>query len=1215
MLSFCFALVVMFVLSDCAWDHKVVVSPNGTDNSTCLEKNFTCSLHFALNYEARNSTEIAVLPGTYRLGNVSTFVYLKHFALLGADVEGRVEIICQENAGFTFEYCEDILIQGITLRGCGSLHHSTTGSAFGQRAHIKFISAIFVVYTKNLTVRDSHILQTPGIGINLYDVSGVVRIEQSSFEKNMPNMNSSHAKEPGDVALAGGGVYLELTTFGGLPPFKPIPTKAKYDSNNLYVFDGCTFLNNSAPDQKFSTMLEFPHGEDHIPFGRGGGLSIFIRGNAGNNTIQISNCSFIGNTAVWGAGFFLEFQDRTENNSLTVSGSTFRKNRVRTAAGGAIRTGTITDDGDSSLHENKIIFEDCIFENNAAVMGGGVSHYGTRYLPKSDQDLRQVEFKRCHWANNTATMGSAISLATSSVFSGLQGVNPKIPYAFSMENCSVMSNKIILTEDHFVIGQGAVYTYALPLILRGNTTFENNSDTAVVLDNALLRIYGSVLFKGNTGSQGGALAIYGQSKLMLMPNSKLEFIENHADEKGGAIFVQGSGPPVVAFETTELNTHGCFIGYNDSLSLENVTEWQTTVLFQDNTASEGGGNSIYATTLQGCRKMGESRQNNTAMEWPKVMEYKSKSKTDIKLEISTDAIKIRFTEEDWNVAPSELFNASIGLIDEKNSSVRGVVKLFIPDSDVSLVAPSPLLLVQDIHHDGKIHNLKLKGPQSGKFKLQFKTMGSQVVYASFNRTLLLKECNSGFHQKDGNYCECLPTNEADGIAMCGDDGKSVYLKPGYWGGKVGGTFTTFPCPPNYCNSTSVKGMFLYNESEICRGNRSSSSILCGECKRNYSVNLGNEACSLQCNNAHLWFLLLFFVVTLVLVLVILRIDLDIFTTYLNAWLYSYQVIGSLLQEGQKLDLFLSFIIGLANWQVEGVSSCLYKGMNNLQKLGINYILPAYVLILLVVLAKIGRLRPACYINRNVYRAFCTLLVLCYTNVTTISFKIIHWVPLGKRWVLFVDGSVDFYKNWQEHLPFTILAVVWIIFFVIPIPLILLFTPWFLKRFSFLKNFRLHFDNFERCFKTKYRWFAAFYFLCRIYILFLALYVPIGPLKRSLLEVSCVLITAICLYIQPYNERYSWLNTLDAVLLTNLSFITIFSSGRNSEASDRVQNGLWYTVNVLAYIPLLYSVALLCYSGWNYFCPSDPGAYKYPTTDEDESSLVETSTTRPLDVNN
>jgi len=223
----------------------------------------------------------------------------------------------------------------------------------------------------------------------------------------------------------------------------------------------------------------------------------------------------------------------------------------------------------------------------------------------------------------------------------------------------------------------------------------------------------------------------------------------------------------------------------------------------------------------------------------------------------------------------------------------------------------------------------------------------------------------------------------------------------------------------------------------------------------------------------------------------------------------------------------------------------------------------------------------------------------------ISWDIIHYVPINGKWVLYADGNVEFSRDWRKHLPFTILACLWFVCFVIFLPLLLLFTPWFKKRIPYLENFRLFFDTFQSCFKDEYRWFAAYYFICRVSILLIALYIPLGPLKRSILEVSCVIIVVTILYLRPYktgeNNDYNWLNTLDAVLLTNLCFVVIFSSSTVSDASQSIQYGLEKTVNALAYVPLVYLVVLVCYYGWNYFCPRNLNDYVQVEPEEASTS--------------
>ena len=1193
-LAFCILAVVPVILLSAEPAEIVVSQENGFDNRTCWnEKTLPCrTLNYALQY-VTNSTFVLLRSGrySYNLTEHFNFSNRREIGLVGDQESSFVTVECH-NGSLSFENSENITLRGILLHGCGGLHNSTAGDTFAEdrRAHIPFLSAVFFVYCKNIVIDNCSIVNSPGIGVNMYDVGGDVRISYSRFENNRPANSTGQ-----DIATAGGGVYLEFTYKGGAFPFNQNSSAlAEFDSNGSYTFYNCTFTDNEAPRQYFPTLIANPHGGAHFPFGRGGGLSIFVKGAAKNNLIQIIKSNFENNNALWGGGLFIEYQDEVQNNTLQVANCIFRNNSA-TYAGGAARSGTCAESQSQELLANRMTYKDCIFERNGAILGGGVSHHGfLSYLKDPNGKSHHIRYVNCVWENNAATMGSAIGLATQPSVNGLQdltGRGPMLTYRIDLEDCNVTNNAIVLTEDKKVIGQGAIYSFAVPVILKGNVNIEYNSNTAMVIENAALHISGNVTFRNNTGGQGGALGLYGMAVIMLMPQSQLNFISNTASERGGAIFVRDSGPPVMAFETTELNTRACFIAYNNSFSLESVSEWQTKIVFKGNKVlTDGGGDSVYASTLSGCRQEGQPRINNKSLEWPNTVQYQDSDKSS-KEQISTDPVEIKFSKTDWEVSPSESFDAFVQLIDEKDSPVLGVVNVTVSGSHVKLDTASNLFLIQGGSHP--IKHLHLLGKEHSEFRIHVNTVAGRVVQNVSNK-VTLTGCYPGFEQSDDQTCSCMEEKEA-GISNCSADSKHVFLRRGYWGGILDDKFITYPCPPHYCSKTE-NSSFKYNASTLCTGNRNGSSgnILCGACKDDYSVNLGNEHCQKECVNSHLWLLLVFFIFTLLLVLVVLRIELDIFTTYLNAWLYSYQTITFLVQEGQYLDPFITFIIGVANWRVKGIGTCLFDGMNNLQKLGINYILPSYVLLLLYILAKIARCRPSCYINRNVSRAFCTLLVLCYTNVTMISWDILHYVPLNGRWVLYADGNIDFVKNWRTHLPYTILAFLWIVSFVLLLPLILLFTPWFLRRIPYLNNFRLFFDTFQQCYKDKYRWFAAFYFMCRVFILLIALYIPFGPLKRSILEVSSVVIVVTCLYLRPYqtrqNEDYNWLNTLDAVLLTNLCFVVIFSSSIVSDVSQSVQDGLVKTVNVLAYVPLVYLVILICYNGWRYFCPNNYNEY-------------------------
>ena len=1169
--TFAVSIILLFLVSIRAGENmdyanSITISHNGTDNTSCLNGTIPCkTLNFTLQ-NLKNSTQVTMVPGTYHLSIAHSFTWLEDFALLGiSHATANVTIRCGKESGLSFQKSRNLVFQGIKFTECGNLHESTTGNAWVNFTRAKFYAGLFLSSCTDLTVASCSFVSSPGVGVNLYDVGGSVNISQSWFEKNGPKHEFiSYAN--GSVE-AGGGLYIEFTAQGSNDTRG---TNAVNNSN--YLISDCHFTENHAPQPRFEDETEMDkNGDDHIPFGRGGGISIFVRGSAESNTILIERCLFLHNIASWGGGVFFELNNKAQNTIFNITHSVFEKNWVKYAGGGT-RTGSSTTESTEVLKENWIIHEDCNFTGNHAIFGGGVSHYGPTYLPANNKDGRshQVYFVNCYWVDNEATAGSAIGI---NVLSESQiRVHPLVPFYVTLETCCIRNNRIIQTEDHIVNGFGALYTNFAHLILKGDVTFENNSNmTALLLDNAFVYVHNKTVFRNNSGEWGGAVALYGESQIITWRDSILLFENNNARSVGGAIYVRAPGPPMAAFETRKLAIHECFISF-EHLKQDHVDLWHTKIIFVNNTASEGG-NSVYATTLQSCYKRNETRKNNLALNWPRVMNFSDANQTS---DISTDAVLIQVNNSDWHVAPSQRFDATVKLYNERNITVRGVVQINIVPKEknctAKLTVPSTLFIVQN----GQVEGLKFRGGTGCIFSVQFKSPSGRQFVQTFANDVKLRGCYPGFKSGNKNEtCECMDSSKHRGISRCGIYGKHLYLKRGYWFGKVGNVFDTYPCPEHYCTSNhtlnetalchlEMESEFPYDENSMCASNR--NGTLCGSCKKNYSVHLGDEKCSKDCTNLKLLWLIGYFIITFIAVLVVLAIPyLDIFTSYLNAWLFSFQVVNILNDASVRLDKYITAITNLANWEVSGVGVCLFNGMNNLNKHAINYMLPGYILVLLVILMVVAKRRPNVYFKHNVFAAFCALLVLCYTNITAISFDLIDYVQVGEHYVLLSDGDIHF-SNWKQHLPFTIVAGLCIIIIVVSVPLILLINPKCITRYRSLRNIC---DTFRKCYRTDYEWFAAFYFICRIY-LNLTIFLPLGtfaPMRRSILEISTVLILVICVYIKPYHEDYHILNSVDTALLTNLCFITIFSTTMESNSSKDINCAVWWIVDILCWFPI------------------------------------------------
>ena len=1150
--------------------NSICVSTTGHDKPECLKNIIPCrSLYYVFeNIKEQNSTVVYMELGNYPLNKSFTFWHVNHFAIIGLTSLYDVVIHCKKNAGLSFINSSEIIMKNIILSSCGAIQNSTSVIHEHSTKHQNFLTGLFLVNCINLSMDRVWISEAPGIGMQLYDVTGNVSISNSHFTKNGKNKQDSLETFPG------GGFYFEFTYMGGLYPFKA-PPKRIYQENGTFYFINVTFERNQAP--KVAATIFDAGGYNHDAVGRGGGVSFFIKGSAQNNKFVFENCHFDGNSAKWGAGLFVEFQDNTKSNSLIFQSCHFNHNDA-SVGGGAIRIGLIAKHQrpQSSCVPNWVRFASCHFKYNKAIVGGGISLYGTT-KQSGFHDQSSINLTHCVIEENWATIGSAFCsvLNTDQYGMGSSGNTLKI----SIANSIFGSNKIIYPKEEKVSGTGAIYAKGTPIILC-NTTFIYNTKTALVLDSAYVQVFGNVSFINNTGQRGGAMSLYGTSKVIVSDQANLTFIENKCSAQGGAIYVRTPGPQLLAFNSTELMLHDCFFHFeNDN---------NCSVSFYGNRGpTDTSGHSVYATTLQFCRRVNEDRVNNSALQTKSFCYYYANGtyKSDMVYEIVTDAVNIEVNGSDWNTTADKSFSPVVKLTDEKSNSVVGVINIQIisAENTVKLDPSSAYFLAKD-----NIKSLRINGQPKTRYGVSLVTVDSQLVFDNiFNAEI--KGCEPGFHWKESK-CQC--DDPQNGMSRCDYDKQTLFLLKGYWGGYVqsGGTFVIVSCPENYCychKDFTSSGECLFERDKQCRGNREKQ--VCGRCKKGFSLKIGEDDCTRECNSGSLkWigYLVAILLFLTLLVLFIMLINFDPFSAYLNAWLYSYQVLIFLIPgDIVSFDPFLTFIINLAHIQILGFGGvCMWSNMDDLQKLAFNYLLPVYFFICLCVLSKIVVQWPNNFFTRrltqtSLARAFCTLFVLSYSTVINISLRILLPVKVGNEYFMYYQGDVGYFSFY--HVIFAVFALLLVIFVGIFFPLLLIRRQWFRSFDKGLKKLLL--DNFQRCFRDGYQWCAGYYFVCRFILLVVRLAAPRGAFQVSLLNSTCCIILAVFVLCQPYADNnggtvipYRILNISDAVLLCNLCLISSFGGTASGIYAHSHYKDFQTVILILSYIPLVFSFGLLAY---------------------------------------
>ena len=149
------------------------------------------------------------------------------------------------------------------------------------------------------------------------------------------------------------------------------------------------------------------------PLGRGGGLTIHVRYASYNNAILITGCYFFNNSASkLGGGLYSYFLDNTVGNSLTLSNSVFEENSSPSGYGGAYSLGFDRQTESHNYTNNTMQVDTCLFQNNTALYGGGLSFTSTQNHNCTSSN--KMRHRNCTWTNNSAHYGAAIVLLPNS---------------------------------------------------------------------------------------------------------------------------------------------------------------------------------------------------------------------------------------------------------------------------------------------------------------------------------------------------------------------------------------------------------------------------------------------------------------------------------------------------------------------------------------------------------------------------------------------------------------------------------------------------------------------------------------------------------------------------------------------------------------------------------------------------------------------------------
>ena len=1043
------------------YKHNICVSDKLSITKECQQINNTMYWYSSITEVFQqlsnccNFTDITIEPGNYNLALSYTFADLHDIRIRS---ETKAVIQCAANVNGTYDFdtgiafvrVRNLIITNISIVGCGMKHIST--NYIGAGKYIIVRSALYIQNSTNIFLDNVNISESNGIGLLIYDTNGSVNITKTYFINN--TLNSS---EQSEHFTGGGGIYIEFTE---CPPGVTQCNSTSNTFNKLanYTIDNCVFEGNVANYTFHGSKPEGLANETSVTFGTGGGISLWLYGNAHNNSFKIISTLFISNRAPsggGGGGIYMENRQNASSNTIEILSSCFYENFA--VGGGGLALGySIYQMGGQSLF-NTFIVAHCLFKENQGRVGGGISGFGSRE-PHKRQPTNYFEICNCSFIRNRAQYGSAIQINKEYFDSIVVGTR----YTLVLTNCTFNNNSLHGSNSSSI---GAVAMSGVNVEFRGATVFSNNTSTALVADRASVRFGNDsvTIFQDNSGLYGGAISLIGGAWISLYPNSNITFLRNMAIQYGGAIYVELSAP----FDY--LVSRVCFMKYYKENRLP--SEWMTNVTFINNTAIKTNtGNTIFANTLNPCAYMHSySAEPIPLFDHP--FHYSNYSPKPV---VSTSPCNFVFPKGNvLTVVPGETFNLLVELVDELNQTVSS--PMFIATCN----GPSSPYVQLPYHFTNG--SIQLAGKPSETCELQLETDANYQVSSTVWVTLL--NCPPGFmYSNETEECVCMVDHEHQNpvISDCELTSYRAYFNQFYWIGYESDDADNLlisPCPYRYCYEDYIsQGQLLPRDANkatldkfVC-GNRSRTGLLCGECIEGYSVVMNSPTFTCyRCKDPHLgilYLLLSYIIPVSILFYIIMAYNIRMTTGPIGAFLFFSQIFSSQYRFAFEYSItadktltassIITAIYSITNlqfFQHNLFSYCLFQNAGTIDILAFNLILSCYPICLVLtyfLLRRYCSCKVRCFqrfrfSTTSVTHGVCAFLVLCFAKINVLAFGILKSAEISYingtsfRKVVSLQGSLTYFGD----LLYDVYAVgsLFTIVTVISIPtMILVFHP-------------------------------------------------------------------------------------------------------------------------------------------------------------------------------
>ena len=1145
--------------------------------------------------DSQYSTDVFIHSGTYIL-NESPILQDVQNIQIRSNASKPAIITCQNNSdlntGVVFLRVRDLVIDHLTIVGCGMKHNST--SYLPGKKFVPMPSAIFIQNSTNISMANVNISNSTGIGLVIYDTDGLVNFTGSFFANNKLKSN-----------LGGGGIHIEFTectTGRVLCNSRNNP----YNKHSKYIIDRCTFKDNAATYESLEVEdLTLNH---FVTFGTGGGLSLWFNGQAKHNQFKIVSSNFISNSAITGGGLHVNSRQNAMDNCVIILWCSFIGN-FGYKEGGGLAIGNVIHQtgGVSKFNEYNII--NCFFANNQALtgVGGGILGFGSR----ESEPIATYHFKiqNSSFISNKAKFGSAIQINREY----FDSVTVGSIFTLVLENCNFTGNNL---DDNS--GIAAVAMSEVNIRFQGYTCFNNNTSTALVVDGATMEFGNDsvVVFQDNRGLYGGAISLIEGAKIIIYPNSTLLFLRNTAVERGGAIHVELSTP----FD--HMLSHVCFIRYHS----ENVlpSEWETNFTFISNTARQNN-NSIFISTLQPCIKAYSTISITKLFDKP-FYHYPDNSEGQIstlpatfKFNNNSNEICTFVSDESFNltcsIAPGEVFDLPVILQDELEMIIDSAMFLASCTGSKSPYVPLPYHFTNG--------TIQIAGKPNEICNLTLQTNTDYPASTIIQITLL--HCPPGlFYDVNKRQCQCVVSHshQIPAIIGCEMTYLQAYFNKFYWiGYELDDNMNLMYglCPYYYCSNKYLStGQLLPRDTNktlldkfVCGGRRR-TGLLCGQCIKGYSVVMNSPTYTChKCKDVYLgtlYLVLSYILPVSVLFYIIMSYNIRMTSGVISAYLFISQIAGShnyysSLKAENNLPFTISNIVvsiySLSNlefFQHDIFSYCLFSNAGSVDILAFKLLLSFYPILLILIyfllrcscVCKHHRFQRWRLSNKAITHGISAFLVLCFAKINVLSFAILNSTELfyingtSYKRIVHFQGNIEYFGEPLYNLYASISLLALVIIVIIP-TMILLLHPILINvaiyfelgesKFILLINkvlliYKLKpvLDTFQGDYKDKMHYFAGLhFFLYKIVFFCIVVMASTANVSRLYLLVATYFLVILLIHVLAMPFKTFINNAVYSLAYCLLIMITTMEYHLFSD--DKLSHVIIYSEILLSLLPI------------------------------------------------